>query len=262
VLRWDPGRTPVADGQYVDTLWAGIAHTARLRALPPRGSIDVPAEVASQGEMANLYTRLTGIPHVNVGGKEALPYLQKIVSRRGPLLAEFGNHAGSVARVRDGRILTQEAGNPAPTPAPRGLGYVVVPLEEATARDLVVRQYLNDETGYIGASLPRGLARMKLNALYNLQFFHNGSGPYFRITSAAELVDQLAGIPEPLLQQACREKRISQWVEQGLGRPDLAERVRAIEENALGKHVDWPEVRRQIANAVHDDYREPEGAPA
>jgi hypothetical protein len=253
VLQWDPARTPVANNQYVDTLWAGIAHTARLRVLPPQGNVDVPAQVAARGEMANLTTRLTGQPHVNVAGQEAFPHLEGILARHGPMLAEFGNHAGSVAQIEGGRIWSQEAGPPAPTLGGT-LGYVVVPLKEARARKLTVLQYPGDESGYVDASLPRGRELMKLSASTPLQFWSKGSGPYFRIDSAAEFVAHIPSLPDHLLQEAIRGGVISKWVERGLGRPQLAKRMRDIESLTRLKSIPWPQVRREMAKAVRDSY--------
>jgi hypothetical protein len=157
-----------------------------------------------------------------------------------------------------GQVLTQEAGSPRPTPAPRGLGYVVVPLEEAKARDLAVIQYPGDESGYVGQALPRGLERMKQPASSSLQFWFNGSGPFHRIASAHEFVGDIYGVADHLLQQGCREHRISDWVRQGLGRPELAQRIRAIERGAGGKGVNWAVVRTQMVDAILAAYGDPD----
>jgi hypothetical protein len=145
VVEWRPEKLPVQNGQYADTLWGAVNHLAAKRTM--KRVLNDRADFAAQGQMANVFTRLTGEPHVNVWGDDALPHMNEIVAKHGPMFAEYGNHGGSVANVT---YVPQslEAGSAEPQQM-KGLGYVVVPLSEAKSRKLdVIRYNGNRGTGY------------------------------------------------------------------------------------------------------------------
>jgi hypothetical protein len=261
--RWDPQRQAIANGQHVDWLWAGISHTARLQIPPADGHIDVNADYARQGEMANLHSRLSGIPHVNVQGQQAIPHLQEIVSRYGPMLAEYGAHGGSVARVENGVVFSQEAGQQVPTQAPGVLGYVVVPREEAEARGLTVLQYPGQITGYIGSLSPEEVQRLgfrkkleqqSANTYFYLRF-PNGR-QWSQMLTAANFVDFLPNMPWEILDHHLRRGDFAAWAESGLRRPTLAPRIRTIQAELIGGHSDQQHIRNELIQAINDDYRE------
>jgi hypothetical protein len=262
----------VPAGQHVDALWAGTIHLTRLQILPREAFIDLAppavappgADVARDGEMANLHTRLSGIAHVNVQGLQALPHLQEIVSQHGPMLAEYGPHGGSVARVENGEVLSQEEGKPAPTRENGALGYVVVPLEEATARGLTVLQYPRRTSGYIGTLSPEEVRisqRMEpiVSSMFNFRA-PNGQIWLVGINSALSFVDRLLGMPRGVVEHHMHGGDFSSWVENGLGRPALAARIRNLEAKLRAGLNGWEEVREEVVSAFYDDYREPEAA--
>jgi hypothetical protein len=265
-LRWDPQRMPVNNGQYVDWLWAGVAHAARLQIPPPGGLIELTGDLARDGEMANLHTRLSGIPHVNVAGRPALPHLQEIVSRHGPMLAEYGAHGGSVARVENGQAFSQEAGMLGPTPAPGNLGYVVVPREEANARGLPALEYPGRVTGYIGSLSPEETRRLRdrqrleqpATSVFSLRYPNNAG--WRNMQTAAHFIDFLPTMPPAILEHHVRRGDFAAWAEHGLRRPTLAVRIRAIEAEVRGGLTDWERVRTELTQAIADDYREPAAA--
>jgi hypothetical protein len=266
VLRWDPQRMPVNNGQHVDWLWAGVAHAARLQIPPPGGLIELTGDLARDGEMANLHTRLSGVPHVNVAGRPALPHLQEIVSRYGPMLAEYGAHGGSVARVENGQAFSQEAGMPGPTPAGGNLGYVVVPREEANARGLPALQYPGQITGYIGSLSEEDFRRLRDRqrmeqpgaSAFSLRWPNNAA--WRNMHSAANFIDLLPTLPPGILEHHVRRGDFAAWAEHGLRRPTLAVRIRAIEAEVRGGLTDWERVRAELTQAIWDDYREPAAA--
>jgi hypothetical protein len=260
-LRWDPQRQAIGNGQHVDWLWAGISHSARLQIPPADGLIDVNADYARQGEMANLHTRLSGIPHVNVQGQQAVPHLQEIVSRYGPMLAEYGAHGGSVARVENGAVFSQEAGQPAPTRANQNLGYVVVPREEAEARGLNILQYPGQLTGYIGSLSPEDMERMRgrqqlEQARANSYFFfrYPNNQQAGQALTAANFVDLLPNMPWQVMEHHLRRGDFAAWVEAGLRRPTLAARIRTIQAELVGGQTDQQLIRNQLIQAINDDY--------
>ncbi|HEX4621871.1 MAG TPA: hypothetical protein VH208_09930, partial [Myxococcaceae bacterium] len=139
VIQWNPATLAAPSGQEGDFLWGALNHLISNRNMP--GTVLTGAQTyASQGQMANTLSRLTGKKHVNVQGASALPFLNEIVAAHGPMLAEYGNHGGSVAQVQNGFPLSLEAGADAPRNA-GALGYVVVPESEAKKRNIPVIQY-------------------------------------------------------------------------------------------------------------------------
>jgi hypothetical protein len=146
IIRWNPKKLPVENAQHIDVLWGAVNHLTANRDMGR--VLNTESEFASNGQMANIFTRLTGKRHVNVSGDAALPYLNDIVAEHGPMLAEYGNHGGSVAKVKVQYLPESlEAGNPVPSQR-NGLGYVVIPESEAKSRKLEVIRYGRDNTGY------------------------------------------------------------------------------------------------------------------
>jgi hypothetical protein len=161
-IRWNPSSTQV-NGDHADYLWGALNQLIRFRELP--GDAQLPAlsqqsnqvDYASRGQMANIYTRLFGTPHVNVRGADAMPHLNEIVARTGPLLAEYGNHGGSVATITQQNVpLGIEAGELEPQPHSRicqagcALGYVVMPMDEAKRYGLEPIRYAAGPASYVG----------------------------------------------------------------------------------------------------------------
>jgi hypothetical protein len=139
VIQWNPATLPAPAGQEGDFLWGALNHLISNRNMP--GTVLNGAQTyASEGQMANTLSRLTGKKHVNVQGSAALPYLNEIVAAHGPMLAEYGNHGGSVAQVMNNAALSLEAGADAPRNA-GVLGYVVVPESEAKKRNIPILRY-------------------------------------------------------------------------------------------------------------------------
>jgi hypothetical protein len=162
VLVWDPRRLSIAQGRHADVLWGAVNHLAKSRSLPSdrtlnarneynaSGELEDRAQYAYRGEMANLMTRLTGKVYVNVDGWDALSHLNSIIATHGPVLAEYGRHGGSVAKVERGEPLSIEGGHLVPEPVNDSLGYVVVPRSEARERYLSIIQYsVDDSAGYM-----------------------------------------------------------------------------------------------------------------
>jgi hypothetical protein len=152
-VRWNPSPAGV-NGNHTDYLWGSLNQLIRFRELPHEAQLPAlsmqsnQVDFASQGQMANIYTRLFGKPHVNIQGAQAMPYLNEIVARTGPLLAEYGAHGGSVAVISPQNVaLGIEAGQLEPQPHSRicrngcGLGYVVMPVDEAKKYNLQAIQY-------------------------------------------------------------------------------------------------------------------------
>ncbi|HEX4620818.1 MAG TPA: hypothetical protein VH208_04550 [Myxococcaceae bacterium] len=156
-VQWNPASSRVS-GNHTDYLWASLNQLVRFRELPPNAQLpalsgrSTQVDYASQGQMANLYTRLFGTPHVNVQGA---PHLNEIVARTGPLLAEYGAHGGSVAKISPQNVpLGIEAGELEPQPHSRicnggcTLGYVVMPLDEAQKYRLQPISYQASQASY------------------------------------------------------------------------------------------------------------------
>jgi hypothetical protein len=170
-VRWNPSTSPV-NGNHADYLWGALNQLIRTRELPQ--SAQLPAvstqsnreDFAFQGQMANIYTRLFGKPHVNIQGPQSMPYLNEIVARTGPLLAEYGAHGGSVAVISPQNVaLGIEAGELEPQPHSHvcnggcSLGYVVMPVDEAKKYDLQPISYPVSHASYSGDAFQEGPPR-------------------------------------------------------------------------------------------------------
>ncbi len=171
VVTWDTQRAPYNVRLVAaDFLWAGLNHAAKAQTPGAGLVLTAQGEYAFKGEMANLWSRLTGEQHVNVDGRspKVLGALPKIVARTGPLLAEYNPHAGSVSGFDDeGQPLSMETGRPEPVRIHDThinnfhllLGYVVVPAKAAKTFDLPVIKYPNSEQGYM--PWPAGVSQPK-----------------------------------------------------------------------------------------------------
>jgi hypothetical protein len=174
VVEWKPRTLRIPAGQHADILWGAVNHLAKNRVLPEEtvlnaareydgaGQLAQNAQYAYRAEMANLMTRLTGKLHVNVEGSRALRHLNAIAEANGPLLAEYGRHGGSVARVEGNRPLSLDGGQVQPRSVESALGYVVLPLREARARSLSIIEYpVGDGSGYL---VSREFIRQRMTA--------------------------------------------------------------------------------------------------
>jgi hypothetical protein len=163
-IRWNPSSTQV-NGDHADYLWGSLNQLIRFRELPRNAELPALSlrssqeDYASQGQMANIYTRLFGKPHVNVQGAQAMRHLNEIVARTGPLLAEYGAHGGSVAAISPQNVaLGIEAGEVDPQPHSHicqggcTLGYVVMPVDEAKKYELRPIAYAAGPASYVGDS--------------------------------------------------------------------------------------------------------------
>ncbi|HEX4621685.1 MAG TPA: hypothetical protein VH208_08980 [Myxococcaceae bacterium] len=141
-LAWNPQVFPVQANRHADWLWAGVNHLATHRVLPRGGVLSPDAPSASQAQMANLTSRLFGLPFVNVSGPTAIPHLNEVTQDVGPVLAAYGPHAGSVARVNGRQPMSLEVGQRQPIVYQQNpLGYVVVPAEMAAEKGIEAIQY-------------------------------------------------------------------------------------------------------------------------
>ncbi len=149
-VHWDPEMFSITSNYspQSDMLWGALNHLLRKKTLPKRPTLSSEQDSAYNGEMSNLTSRLTGVPHVNVDGDEAMKHLNAIVDLTGPVLAEYGYHGGSLAKVVRDKTYSLEEGNIEPTQE-LGLGYVVVPKAEAEARGLKPLEYPGEATGYM-----------------------------------------------------------------------------------------------------------------
>jgi hypothetical protein len=148
-LRWDPTQLGLNGNSQnaADTLFGGLAHTIKAKELPQDAALTSNAEYAYEGEMANIHTRLTGRRFVNVTGQQALPHVAEVVAQTGPLLAEYGNHGGSLAAVQYGRPMSFESGQDALV-VKNVPGYVAFPEDVAQARRLTIVQPRDPNRGY------------------------------------------------------------------------------------------------------------------
>ena len=156
-VKWNP-ETLRADTSTVDRLWGALNHYLKEKKLPANRELYETDDYASKGEMSNLTSRLTGVRFVNAAGSDAMPHLNDIIDRFGPVLAEYDNHGGSVAKIRANVTLSQEGGGVDLMPR-RDLGYVVVPEQFAKERGIPVIEYLDSEPqGYAKPVKPTVLA--------------------------------------------------------------------------------------------------------
>jgi hypothetical protein len=152
-----PQCTEVSD--FAGFLWGHMVNNLRPKELANPLRTVQAAYPAGQGEMANVMTRLTGERHVNVaigGGVDApnAAAVLAIVARRGPMLAEYGNHGGSVVGTAHGRFDSLELGG-AHVLFP-SVGYVVLPAIEVERAGLQAVPYAPaNPQGYLD---PAGLS--------------------------------------------------------------------------------------------------------
>ncbi|HEX4621870.1 MAG TPA: hypothetical protein VH208_09925, partial [Myxococcaceae bacterium] len=128
------------------SLWTGVHGALAPQVVAPNINLNfgqVPAVVGQQGELANLATRLTGHPFVNVPGNAALPHVGRTLDTFGPVPARYGDLDGNVqgsalARVSpDGAPLRLVPGQPALVDAGElDLGFTTVPASLARAQHL------------------------------------------------------------------------------------------------------------------------------
>jgi hypothetical protein len=155
LAKWDPTRWQRPPNLPVDEfLWYGLNTFAKNQALPQNGLIYGMADNVYDGEMANLQSRLFGIPYVNVGGAASIQHLDAIIRAHQPLLTEYGNAvpgrgntAGALARVVDNKTYSMNEGGDFHDN--NTIGYVAVPAKEAAARKLAVLQYPTSAHGYL-----------------------------------------------------------------------------------------------------------------
>jgi hypothetical protein len=158
-VRWDLATLPIAEGRHLEFLWGSLNHMLIGDALPADAPLPPPPTphnepVARRGQMANMMTRLTGEPWVNVSARNALPKLNPIVDEFGPALARYGDHAGSVAVVEGNVPLSLEAGNPEPQRVANNLDWVVLPYEVAKKNGMEPIRYREDLQHYIHDAVP------------------------------------------------------------------------------------------------------------
>ena len=155
IAKWDPTRWKLPAQVPVDeSLWYGLNTFAKNQVLPKDGLIYGMADNVYDGEMANLQSRLFGIPYVNVGGAKSIGHLDAIIRAHQPLLTEYGNTvpgkgntAGALARVVDNKTYSMNEGGDFHDN--KAVGYVAVPAKEAAARKLAVLEYPNSAHGYL-----------------------------------------------------------------------------------------------------------------
>ncbi len=154
-VTWNPRRFSLEDyTPHVDMLWGALNHLMKAKKLPPNPTLSNAQEMAYQGEMANLTSRLMGERFVNVDGSEAGKKLNPILSERGPMLAEYGSHGGSLAKIQKGEAYSLEEGNTVPE-VQYSLGYVVMPSSELRKNGIKAMTYQkHDRRGYIDRSRP------------------------------------------------------------------------------------------------------------
>jgi hypothetical protein len=155
IAKWntDTWKRP-ANLPYDEFLWYGLNTLAKNQALPANGEIYGMGDNVYDGEMANLQSRLFGIPYVNVGGAASLQHLDAIIRAHQPLLTEYGNAipgkgntAGALARVVNDKTYSMNEGGDFHDN--KAIGYVAVPAREAAARRLTVLQYATSTHGYL-----------------------------------------------------------------------------------------------------------------
>ncbi|HEX4621168.1 MAG TPA: hypothetical protein VH208_06340, partial [Myxococcaceae bacterium] len=128
-VRWSPAEFPIDPGRHMEFLWGGLNHLLVQDELPEDASLSEAAPVASQAQMANLMTRLTGHPYVNAQARGSVA-LRQIIDAYGPPLAKYGNHAGSLAKFDvERRPLSLETGDSRPQHMTHPLDFVVIPHE-------------------------------------------------------------------------------------------------------------------------------------
>ncbi len=153
-VHWDPSVLPVTPhgDQHHDVLWGALVNNLRFADIRNPLVLIGNGGYAYRGQMANIATRLFGTQFVNAPGQELLPHLNGIVDRRGPLLAEYGNHGGSVADVDHLKSVTSfESGGYESSYPTTSLGYVVVPESEVSALpgvEPIDYSHLSDDTRY------------------------------------------------------------------------------------------------------------------
>src|SRR5262249_52019557 len=92
VVTWGPEMRLPTYGELGDIIWGHVQNVLRLKVLANPTPVFERPGFASRGEMANLLTRLTGVPHVNVKRTADMSrdayyrVLGRVLQATGPLL--------------------------------------------------------------------------------------------------------------------------------------------------------------------------------
>ena len=153
-VKWNPKAFPLK-GMYgsepaADRLWGALNHLLKEKNIGKRPTLKGDGDYASNAQMANITGRLMGEKFVNVEGDQALPHLNQVVDAYGPMLAEYGAHGGSVAKVVRNKPASLEEGATRPEVMQWAtLGYVVVPAKVAEEKGLKPLAYRGaGQSGY------------------------------------------------------------------------------------------------------------------
>ena len=131
-------------------MWGALNHLLKEKNIGKRPTLKGDGDYASNAQMANLTSRLMGEQFVNIEGSQALPHLNQVVDAYGPMLAEYGGHGGSVAKVVKNKPASLEEGTTRPEVMQWAtLGYVVVPAKVAEEKGLTPLTYRGaGQSGY------------------------------------------------------------------------------------------------------------------
>jgi hypothetical protein len=149
-VHWSPSTFGIQAGRHLEFLWGGLNHLLASDSVASDATLSTQAPVARRGQMANMMTRLMGHPFVNVDATSSLTRLGPVVDDYGPVLAKYGDHAGSVAGVEAGPVaLSLEPGSPERQRMDATPEYAIVPFEAVRRAGLEPIRYREGAAHYI-----------------------------------------------------------------------------------------------------------------